>query len=522
MSRRADTQTRLTPSQKRAFDLFKEGRNLLITGKGGTGKSFLLREIRNYLESQHRNILVCASTGIAALNVGGATIHRTFRCPVRIVMPDEEFKPRHEPEGDETQRRKAMDQDPDPYEVILNADVVIIDEISMCRMDVFGYVARTILHCKRPKQVILVGDFYQLPPVLTDHNKEKEAWNQIPEYTARIFAFESEEWKRLGITTIELQENMRQKDEDYIKALDDIREGKPNFGVFRFNQKPDPDAVTLCPTNDKAAEINREALRKLIRKGNKSVTFMEELEGSVVSTSDKVLEKYRVTSKELTLCVDARVIILVNAKKGEYVNGDTGTVTGIAEESVSIRLDSGRGITLGRKKWDIEEYQIVEEEDGRTGKKTKKPRLVTIGSISQIPVKLAWAISVHKSQGQTYDRCNVVCRFWTEGQMYVALSRCRTLAGLRLLGTLEAKELLYSEEVNAFMREAVAVNTVTEIRISAKSHEKTARNPKGAGRRIREDQTTVRKHVMRLTSQEKSIIEKLRASEAFRKKIFSI
>ena len=198
MSRRAGTETRLTPSQKRAFDLFKEGRNLLITGKGGTGKSFLLREIRNYLESQHRNILVCAPTGIAALNVGGATIHRTFRCPVRIVMPDEEFKPRHEPEGDETRRRKAMDQDPDPYEVILNADVIIIDEISMCRMDVFGYVARTILHCKRSKQVILVGDFYQLPPVLTDHNKEKEAWNQIPGYTARIFAFESEEWKRLG------------------------------------------------------------------------------------------------------------------------------------------------------------------------------------------------------------------------------------------------------------------------------------------------------------------------------------
>lgn len=518
----------LTPSQERAFNLFKKGHNIFLTGKGGSGKSFLTRHIIEYCYKNCRSVIVCAPTGIAAINVGGATIHRTFQVPVRIIKPTEYLAIKDISKEQRAKLGKKEEREQEKLDVIRQADVVIIDEISMCRLDLFGFVARTLLNYEgKPKQLLVVGDFYQLPPVLSNKTGEYDAWKSIMEYAGKLFAFESEEWKRLNIRTIELTENMRQKDEVFIKALDDIREGIPNFTPFGSKQRPQNDAITLCPTNKKASEENQNQLYRLIKKGAKHQYFDEEVSGELQNSYD--LEKYRVTSKKLELCVGARVIVLVNDKDGKYVNGDMGEVIDLhtvdsnndgnnGEDNVGVKLDNGQTIRLCKYSWKIQEYQMVEQINKTTGKKEKVSSLVEIGSIKQIPVKLAWAISVHKSQGQTYEKCNIKCGFWTEGQMYVALSRCRSLEGLRILGQLKTNELLYSETVRTFMKTSISTESinVTEISNDPSKPEQKVKNPKGAGRKPKSDQTTVRKHLLRLTETEKLLIEKIRNSEDFR------
>ena len=470
-------------------------------------------------------MIVCAPTGIAAINVHGATIHRTFLAPVRIIKPYEYLNITDIKDNDRKKLDKKEKKNQEKLDVIRKADIVIIDEISMCRLDLFGYVARTLLNYDgRPKQVVVVGDFYQLPPVLSNDKGETSAWQLIPEYAKRIFAFQAPEWKLLDIMTIELTENLRQKDKDFISALDDIREGVPNFTPFGCKQKPNPKAITLCPNNKMAISENDRHLSRLIRKGAKRQLFKESVTGVLRNMEDKELEKYRQTGKQVELCIGSRVIILVNDRIGAYVNGDMGEVSGLSETTIEVRLDNGKLITLELYTWSIQEYQMVEKVNKDTGKKDKVPSLVEIGSIKQIPVKLAWAISVHKSQGQTYDCCNIRCGFWTEGQMYVALSRCRSLDGLRILGELSKKELMYSQEVKEFIQDTTKphLNNVTTNKKSPvieEKRERTKKNPRGAGRKPKSDQSSVRKILMRLTETEKSYIELLRSSEGFRNNI---
>lgn len=517
--------TKLTPSQKRAFEVFKDGHNIFLTGKGGSGKSFLTRHIINYCNENERSVIVCAPTGIAAINVGGATIHRTFKAPVRIIKPSDYLYLKDISPEERARLCDKAKKEQEKLDVIRKADVLIIDEISMCRLDLFGYVARTLLNYEgKPKQVLLVGDFYQLPPVLSNKTGELNAWELIDEYAGKIFAFESEEWKLLNIRTIELTENMRQKDEVFIKALDDIREGIPNFAPFRKKQFPLRDAITLCPNNAMASVENRSQLYKLLGMCVKHQCFEEEVSGELSDSCDSDVEKYRVTSKRLELCVGARVIVLVNDKDGAYVNGDMGEITDLDETSIEVLLDKGRIIILNKYTWSIQEYQMVEKKNKTTGKKEKVPSLVEIGTIKQIPVKLAWAISVHKSQGQTYEKCNIKCGFWAAGQMYVALSRCRSLGGLRILGELRENELLCSESVKSFMMQTSIESNlieVTEINEGAK-HPQTVKNPRGAGRKPKSDQSSVRKNLLRLTDDEKKLIEMYRNSEEFRKKLREI
>lgn len=519
------TSLHLTPSQQRAYELFLQGHNLFITGKGGSGKSYLTRYIIDSAKNNGKSVIVCAPTGIAAINVHGATIHRTFLAPVRIIKPYEYLNITDIKDNDRKKLDKKEKKNQEKFDVIRKADVVIIDEISMCRLDLFGYVARTLHNYDgRPKQVVVVGDFYQLPPVLSNDKGEASAWQLIPEYAKRIFAFQAPEWKLLDIMTIELTENMRQIDKGFISALDDIREGIPNFATFGCRQNPNPKAITLCPNNKMASLENDRHLSQLIRKGAKRQLFKESVTGVLRNMEDKELEKYRQTGKQVELCIGSRVIILVNDRTGAYVNGDMGEVSGLSETTIEVRLDNGKLITLELYTWSIQEYQMVEKVNKDTGKKDKIPSLVEIGSIKQIPVKLAWAISVHKSQGQTYDCCNIRCGFWTEGQMYVALSRCRSLDGLRILGELSKKELMYSQEVKDFMHSTLdsrlnSVTTNKEGDISRSQTERTARNPKGAGRKPKSDQTLVKRNLMRLTESEKMYIELLRNSEGFRNKV---
>ena len=447
----------LTPSQKKVYEAFQAGHNIFITGHGGAGKSFLTRFIIQECEKQKRNLMVCAPTGIAAINIGGTTIHRALRIPVGLIDPNCKIE------------RKNT-------KLLAHTDVLIIDEISMCRIDLFTFVARCVLSIGHKVQLLVVGDFFQLPPVIT--KDEEPVLRSF--YGDKRWAFQSPLWTQLNIWTMELKESMRQTDKAFISALDAIRRGKPKFRVFSdcFWRQFDPMAVELCPLNKLVDHINSQQLQKLIYGGAVAHTYEGEREGDVKDSEIKAPES-------LELCVGAKVIILANDPKEEpnYVNGDMGTVIDLFDNSVGVQLERGNVIEVTPYTWPVYCYEI--EYEGGSGKKLVRTE---IGHYTQIPLNLAWAITIHKSQGQTYDRCNINPEgIFGEGQLYVALSRCRTLEGLHIsaLGKTLGEHtrylrnfLFYAEEVKGFMSK-------TNSKIEDLSNSKccTARNPKGAGRK---------------------------------------
>ena len=408
----------LNEEQRKVFASFVSGANLYITGKGGSGKSFLTRYIIDYCHQKERKVLICAPTGIAALNIGGSTIHRIFSAPSSIIEP-----------GDRCKKKKQL-------EIIEAAEVIIIDEISMCRVDLFEYVANTLLHMKKRKQLVLVGDFYQLPPVLTP--KDTKAFSVF--YGNRLYAFESNLWQKLQLQTMELQSSMRQKDKAFVKTLDNIREGIPDFSVFK-NSSPDPMALTICGTNDEADKINKENINWLKKQGAK----ISKVEAKVTGTVDS---SEKPTDEVLTLCTGARVVMLCNDKNNTWVNGSFGTIIEIKDNGLKIRIeDNGSEVSVERYKWTYLEYDVESTEDGKKKLVTKER-----GLFEQYPVRLAWAITIHKSQGQTYERVNVCAEnIFAEGQLYVALSRCKTIEGMHISGKLTDSKVIASDAVKHFM-----------------------------------------------------------------------
>jgi ATP-dependent exoDNAse (exonuclease V), alpha subunit - helicase superfamily I member len=406
----------LNEEQNRVFASFKAGANIYLCGKGGSGKSYLTRYIINWCQEMGKTVLVCAPTGIAALNVGGATIHRTFGVPFGIVEPNTRCY-----------NKKKL-------EVIAKADVIVIDEISMCRLDVFEYIANTLMYIKPAKQLLVVGDFYQLPPVL--RTEDGAAYNTV--FGNRIYAFESPLWVKLQLQTMELQTSMRQTDKAFVAALDNIRDGVADFGVFSDNE-PDPTALTICGTNDEAVKINKDHLNQLKKEGAKQIECEAIIQGIVGETEMP-------TEKTLTLCQGAKVVMLNNDSDDRWVNGSFGEIASIRENSLSVRIEGGEEVDVERNKWSCCDYEIIKGKDG--------PKLAQVerGTFEQFPVRLAWAITIHKSQGQTYDRVNVNAKsIFAEGQLYVALSRCKSLSGLHIIGTLTPEKVITSDAVKRFM-----------------------------------------------------------------------
>ena len=422
MAKKKKTVEGLNDEQKKVFASFISGANIFLCGKGGSGKSYLTRYILDYCQTKGKSVLVCAPTGIAALNIGGSTIHRVFNVPARIIQ-----------QGERCYNKKKL-------ETISKADVIVIDEISMCRIDVFEYVAKTLLYFKPKKQLFFVGDFYQLPPVL--RNEDSSAFSQI--YGDKLFAFESELWTKLEMQTMELQTSMRQSDKAFVSALDNIRAGHPDFSVFQTDKPADPTALTICGRNKEADERNQAQMKNLVKQGANIYKFKATIEGSVDPSEFP-------TERELALCVGARVVLLNNDPDGRWVNGTFATVADVDENILAIRIEGKDGLPADLKpyKWTFLDYEVVNTKDGGT-----KLSTVERGSFEQYPVRLAWAITIHKSQGQTYDRVNVdISSIFAEGQLYVALSRCRTLAGMRIIGSLTPEKVKTSDAVIRFMSE---------------------------------------------------------------------
>ena len=410
--RNTDKYAGLTDCQKSALTAMLDGRNVFLTGDAGTGKSYVLQR---YLDHAKRAMVACAPTGIAALKLrGGSTIHRAFHLPYRQVYDC----------------AKTIK----PPEEILNAQTIVIDEISMCRVDLFDYIAEMIFKAERAshkkKQLIVVGDFFQLPPVLRAEDREI-LQNKYPNL-GNGFCFSGKNWDNFNFRHFRLDEVVRQDEASFVGRLDQARVGDAACLEFFNDQimmdEPDPEAIYLVPTNAKAQRINQQKLAEIA--GDEYV-FRASREGTV-NKSDEAADP------ELVLKPGARVIALCN--ESDFKNGQLGTVKRINQRSVDVIWDNRQKSEVKYHEWSINRPiwngETIEHD--------------TIGTFTQIPLRLAYAITIHKSQGQTYPKAIVDPNCFDVGQLYVALSRCENLSGLSLTQRIWPNALKASQEVVDF------------------------------------------------------------------------
>lgn len=423
----------LSDEQKRALRIMETGENIFLSGEAGTGKSFLLNEF--IYRNKNKNIVVCAPTGIAAINVGGSTIHRVFGAPIGIIRHGEYNK--------------------NPSKVLIKADIIVIDEISMCRIDLFEYIIRTTRkaevlrkqeECEKSamkydkndpyqaKQIIIVGDFYQLPPVVKREDYEifKEYYNVDLEYYK--FPFQSILWEKMHFKNIILKEIMRQKgDLNYIKNLNKIRMGDKS-GIEWFNEnirkEAIPNSIYICGTNVQADEINMREAGKL---QGKSQIYS-------ATIKNQVHDNDKVTSDYLELKLGMQVMTLVNDTEAGYQNGSIGIIKRLGSNYVTVQLQNGRIVTVKPYEWEITGYEIQDD----------KIEQVVYGNYTQLPLKIAYAITIHKSQGQTYSSVNISPKCFDEGQLYVALSRAMSSDRMSLECNIQYNWLMTSEVVKRF------------------------------------------------------------------------
>lgn len=410
-----------TKQQQKALDLSLKRKNLFISGLGGTGKSYIVNEIVKAFESDNKNVIKCASTGISAINIGGSTIHKILG-----IKPE-----------------ATLQKDPkiwiDDNSLLVLCDLLIVDEISMCRMDLFDYLSYSIYKANNLRkkkhlpniQLIVVGDLSQLAPVLP--KSEKKILEEIYDCTIDgAYPFSSKSWSDWNFTNVDLSESIRQSEKEFVLALNQCRygnkEGLKWITDNSLSKKPS-NAINLFGRNKEVEEENRNQLSKLKEQLHK---YEATIEGDVDIYNDTPFQ-----SEILELKRGARVMSLINDRDENYMNGSLGFVRECFKDGVVVLFDNGYECELYRHKWDI----CVPVKDGDRIKLSSK------GSFDQIPLKLAYAITIHKSQGQTFDVVSIDPECWDYGQLYTALSRVRSIGGLHIRGSLKRRQLLVSEEV---------------------------------------------------------------------------
>lgn len=427
----------LTPDQELAFQEMKSGKNIFLTGEAGTGKSFVTSAFIDWCDENNKNILVTAPTGIAAINIQGETIHRAFELDFSPKINIPHKTPR----------------------VMKATNVVLIDEISMCRVDVFEYVMKTIhlaeKKYKKKIQIIVVGDFFQLPPVVTKDIKDILSYKWK---SKDFYAFESDEWDKANFSYVMLKKVVRQNEPEFIGNLNKARYGDRSCVQYfntRYTEK-DSKGINITAWNQEAQKINEAELAKLSGEAWKSNA---EYSGSF-KAGDCLAED------ELMLKVGARVMTLVNDKAMLYQNGSLGTVTALKKGSITVKLDdNGFVVAIEKHTWKSYKYSMEDATDD-DGNEIKKLRKEVNGTCEQFPVKLAYAITMHKSQGQTFDSVRLYPKTFSAGQLYVALSRARTIEGLTLAKPLEPWSLRADMAVKDFYgNNVIPNNIVTEENI---------------------------------------------------------
>lgn len=437
----------LNKKQRYAFETMMEGNNVFLTGDAGTGKTTVIKCFIDEAEKNGKSVLVSATTGIAAENIGygATTVHRALNISINF----EEYK------------KKVKKRVP----VLEEADILIIDEISMCRFDLFNMIAKTIITENEERaadrllgredarddiQLIVTGDFFQLPPVISKNDRDIlcRMYGDDLQKGGKLengYAFQSEYWKYMNFEYIKLDEVLRQNDEGFRYVLNDIKYGNNirksiNYLENNTSEKVIQGAPFLVGTNAEADRINQSFLERLDKKTEK--VFHADISGKIEPAD---IKNINFAKEHIVLNIGARVMITVNDLNGKYVNGTIGTITEIVQEHdwdgetedyVKIKTDKGNTVVL--KKYDKQiEKQVVKEELKKNdlGQEEKKEKIVreAIGTFSQFPLKLAWAISIHKSQGQTFENLNIDPCCWDPGQFYVAVSRATSAKGIHFI-----------------------------------------------------------------------------------------
>lgn len=392
--------------------LMRTGVNIFLTGEAGTGKTTFLRRLR---DSHLKNMVITAPTGVAAINAGGVTLHSFFQLPIGT------FPPGDLPASAQNKIRR------DKQKVMRNMDLLVIDEVSMVRADVLDLVDARLREQRRSSQpfggvqLLLIGDLMQLAPVVRGEDQEI-----LAQHYPNCYFFSSQALRKTQFYTISLEKIYRQSDNKFINLLNHVRTATLSEAdlatlnqryIPDFNPAKDSGYIRMTTHVQAAEDINQENLGKL--KG-RARSYRCEISGEFP-------EKSYPTVTDLTLKVGAQVMFIKNGAAGEvtYYNGMIATVAELTDEKVTVEDECGKRFDVGYAKWDNTKYELNEQ----TGETEQK----VIGSFAQIPLALAWAITIHKSQGLTFDKAIIdASRAFSAGQVYVALSRCRTFEGLVL------------------------------------------------------------------------------------------
>jgi PIF1-like helicase/Helix-turn-helix domain/HRDC domain/Helicase len=388
--------------------------SIFLTGKAGTGKTTFLKYLQNHCA---KNIVVAAPTGVAAINAGGVTLHSLFQLPFHPYIPTE---------NNRFELLKNIRYQKQRISLLRKMELLVIDEVSMVRadvMDAIDVILKSVRHNHQVPfggvQLLLIGDLYQLPPVA-----KNDEWNLLKDYYNSTFFFDSLAIKEQQPLLIELTKIYRQKEDSFVQLLNKVRNNimeRDDFEVLNqryiqnFRPAQDEKYITLTSHNNQADQINQSKLQALV---NPSFTYTAKVEGDFP-------EHLYPVEKELLLKEGAQVMFTKNDTDKNYFNGKIGTVVKLEKDKIVVNSDDTE-ITVKLESWENTRYTI-----NRTDEKLQQD---VLGRFSQYPLRLAWAITIHKSQGLTFDKVMIdAAASFSSGQVYVALSRCTSLQGIVLL-----------------------------------------------------------------------------------------
>lgn len=405
------------------------GISTFLTGKAGTGKTTFLRTLK---EQSNKCSIIVAPTGVAAINAGGVTIHSFFQLPFSPFIPNTNIK-------------NKFDYSKEKRKIIRTLDLLIIDEISMVRADILDAIDSVLRRFREPQkpfggvQLLMIGDLQQLTPVVTPEEEEL-----LHNYYETPYFFSSKALRNINYVTIELTHVYRQQNKTFITLLNNIREGKVSEDDLQllnkrynpnFRPKEGSDYIRLTTHNRMAESYNEEQLRNL---SATAFTFTAKTEGNFPDYNFP-------TDFNLTLKVGAQVMFIRNDANGRYYNGRIGHVTYVNHEKIQVRCPGEEDVfEVEAETWENTKYTINE--------KTKQIEAEIQGTFKQYPLRLAWAITIHKSQGLTFEHAIIDAQAsFASGQVYVALSRCKTLDGLVLASPISNSAIINDSKVSDYI-----------------------------------------------------------------------